>query len=230
MNKLKKDPIFWWASGIFVLALILFAITRIDTFLALMVLSYLLRPTLASFGVAKKYVDERELSLNYRSSNIAFFVMMVACIFFATKLNAENNHIYEMFYLVIIIGIAAKALFNVLLSKNFREVAPKIIVSVGLLLALFSGMGSIQHGIFSINFLMNALPGLAITGIGVLSKYFPRVIAIVMLLITISLVVFILMKDISWGTIGTALIIGVPLLAASLGLWLEPKPITEEAV
>ena len=226
----KRDLIFWWASGIFVLALILFAITQIDTFLALMVLAYLLRPTLASFGMAKKYVDERQLSLNYRSSNIAFFVMMVACVFFAAKLKAENNHTGEMFYMVIVIGIAAKALFNILLAKNFRDVAPKIIISVGLLVALFSGMGSIEHGIFSIDFLMNILPGVLVTIIGVLSKYYPRVTAFVMLLVTITFVINRLSIDSSWATIGTVLIIGVPLLAAAWGLWLEPKNPAEEGI
>jgi hypothetical protein len=226
----KKDPIFWWASGIFVLALILFAITQTDTFLALIVLSYLLRPTLASLGMVKKYVDERQLSLNYRSSNIAFFVMMVACVFFAAKLKSENNPTGEMFYMVIVIGIVAKALFNVLLSKNFREVAPKIIISVGLLVALFSGMGSIKHGIFSINFLMNILPGLLTTGVGILSKYYPRTSAIIILLLTITFVVHRMIIDISWATIGTILIIGVPLLAAALGLWWEPKSTIEDIV
>jgi len=107
---IKKDPIFWWATGIFALALILFAITQNDFFLlTLLVLAYLLRPTLASLGLAKKYVDERQLSLHYRSSNIAFFVMMVACAFLAAKLRAENNHIGEMFYMVMAIGIATAA-------------------------------------------------------------------------------------------------------------------------
>ena len=50
---LKKDPIFWWATGIFVLALALFAVTQNQFWLALMIGSYLLRPTLASLGVAK---------------------------------------------------------------------------------------------------------------------------------------------------------------------------------
>ena len=91
----KRDPIFWWASGIFILALVLFALTEIDTYLTLMVLAYLLRPTLASLGMAKKYVDERQMSLNYRSGNIAFFVMMIACVFFSAKLKAENSSLKE---------------------------------------------------------------------------------------------------------------------------------------
>ena len=223
----KKDQIFWWASSIFILSLILFAVTQNNLFLASMILAYLLRPTLGSLGLAKKYIDERQLSLNHRSSNIAFVVMLITCVIFATKLSAENNAAREMFNLVIVIGIAVKALFNVILSKNFREGAAKIIIAVGLFAALFSGMSSIDHGLLPINFLISILPGLLIAGLGVLSKYFPRVIAVSMLLITIILVVFILNKGIIWGQIATALLIGVPLLAASLGLWLEPKPITE---
>ncbi len=229
--KFKKNPIFWWASGIFVLGLILFAITQNQIFiLGFIVAAYLLRPTLASFGLAKKYVDERQQNLNHRSSNIAFIVMMFACVFFAGYLMAEDNHTFEMFLMVIVIGIATKALFNVLLSKNFREVAPKIIIGVGLLVALFSGMGAIDrgNGIFSINFLMNALPGLIIAGLGILSKYFPRVIAVVLFFIMIALVTFIFRKDIDWATIGGSLIIGVPLLAASIGLWRKPKNTSEE--
>jgi len=225
----KKNPIFWWASGIFILGLILFAITQNQIYiLAFIVAAYLLRPTLASLGIAKKYVDERQHNLNYRSSNIAFIVMMIACVFFAGYLMAENNHTFEMFLMVIVIGITAKALFNVLLSKQFREVAPKIIIGVGLLVSLFSGMGAIHHGIFSINFLMNVLPGLIIAGLGILSKYFPRVIAVVLFFIMIALVIFILRRDIDWGSVGTALIVGFPLLAASIGLWWEPKNTSEE--
>ncbi|MBC8385603.1 MAG: hypothetical protein H8E57_08830 [Candidatus Cloacimonetes bacterium] len=227
----KKNPIFRWASCIFILGLILFAITkRQSILLSFIVLAYLLRPTLASFGIAKKYVDERQMSLNYRSGNIAFFVMMFACIFFAAKLEAENNPIGEMFYLVIVIGIAAKALFNVLLYKNFREIAPKIIISVGLLIALFSGLESIRNGIFTVSFIMNILPGLYLITIGIVSKYFPRPAAIAILITTILLIAFIFRRDLSWATGGTALIIGFPLLAAAFGLWREPKRISEEVV
>lgn len=227
---IKRDPIFWWASGIFILALVLFAITQVDTFLALIVLAYLLRPTLASLGLAKGYVDERQLSLSYRSGNIAFFVMMAACVFFAAKLRAEGNHTGEMFYMVIVIGVVAKALLNVLLGKNFREVAPKIIISVGLLVALFSGMDSIKHGIFSANFLMNVLPGLVVVGIGVLSRFYPRPTAIVILLAAIAFMIHRLSRDTSWATIGVIMIIDIPLLAASWGLWREPKiPVDEPA-
>ena len=131
----KKDPIFWWASGIFVAALLIFAITQNQLWLALMIGSYLLRPTLASLGVARRYVDERQLSIHYRSSNIAFVIMMIACVYFAASLNAEGNEAWETYNMVIIVGLVAKALFNVLLVKNLREAATKIIITVGVEIA-----------------------------------------------------------------------------------------------
>jgi hypothetical protein len=219
----KRDPIFWWACGIFILVLALYAVTRNDVILMLIVFAYLLRPTLASLGLAKKHFDEREMSLNYRSSNIAFVVTIIACILMSAKLRAENNVASEMFFLVIVIGAVAKALFNVLLTKDFREVAPKIIVSVGLFAAIFSGMSQVDHGIFSLDFFMNILPGLVLIGIGIMSKYFPRVAATILLLLTITFVIHRLTLDMSWATTGTLLIIGVPLLSASFGLWREPK-------
>jgi hypothetical protein len=54
MTLFKKDPIFWWACGIFILVLALYAVTQYDAILMLIVFAYLLRPTLASLGLAKK--------------------------------------------------------------------------------------------------------------------------------------------------------------------------------
>jgi low affinity Fe/Cu permease len=217
----KKDPIFWWASGIFILALLLFAMTQNQLWLALMIGSYLLRPTLASLGVAKRYVDERQLSLHYRSSNIAFVIMIIACVIFAAKLNAEGNHAWEIFNMIIIIGLAVKALFNVVLAKNLREGATKIIIAAGLLITLFAGMDSLKQGFLGL--IMNLMPGLAIIGLGILSRYFPRLIAVFVFLITIALEIVIFSKGLNWAQIGTAFIVGVPLLIAGVCLYLPDK-------
>ena len=59
--------------------------------------------------------------------------------------------------------------------------------------------------------------------IGILSKYFPRITGIIVFVVTIALEVKILSKGFTWGQIGTALLIGVPLFVASWGLWRNPK-------
>lgn len=212
---LKKDPIFWWATGIFVLALALFAITQNQFWLALMIGSYLLRPTLASLGVAKRYVDERQLSLHYRSGNIGFVVTIIMCVIFAVRLGAENNPDFELFAAAIIIGLAAKALFNVILIKNIRETASRIIIGVGLLVALFA---SLEAGSFT-GIIISILPGLVIAGLGLFASKHPRVIGIVILVLAVAAMIFLLTFKMGWGQVVTAAVIGIPLLLAGTGLY-----------
>ena len=142
---LKKDPIFWWATGIFVLSLGLFAVTQSQFWLALGIGSYLLRPTLASLGIARRYVDERQLSIHYRSGNIGFAVTIIMCVIFAVKLGAEDNPDFELFVMTIIIGLVAKALFNVLLVRDLRKAASTILIGAGLLIALFSSFHTFDN-------------------------------------------------------------------------------------
>lgn len=212
---LKKDPIFWWATGIFVLALALFAITQNQFWLALMIGSYLLRPTLASLGFAKRHVDERQLSIHYRSGNIGFAVTIIMCVIFAIKLGAENNHDFELFAAAIIIGLAAKALFNVILIKNIRETASRILIGVGLLVALFA---SLDAGSFT-GIIVSILPGLVIAGLGLFASKYPRVIGILIIVLAVAAMIFLLTYKKGWGQIVTAAVIGIPLLLARTGLF-----------
>ncbi len=216
----KKDPIFWWACGIFILALLLVVITKNQLWLALMIGSYLLRPTLACLGVARRYVDERQLSIHYRSSNIGFVLMIITCIILAAKLSAEGNSDWEFFNLVIIIGLVSKALFSVVLSQSLREAATKIIIVSGLLITLFIAMESVERGLTWKTF---ANPGLVIVGLGLLSKRFPRAIGVVVFLMTVALEFFIFRRGFNWGTIGTAVIIGVPLMISGASLYSHDK-------
>jgi hypothetical protein len=211
----RKDPIFWYASGIFILALLLFAITQNQFWLALVIGSYLLRPILASLGIGRKYMDERQMSIHYRSGNIAFAVMIIMCVAFALKLDAENNHDWEMFTATIIAGLAAKALFNIVLIKNFRETASKIIITVGLLVALFSVMDVKSP----VGMLISALPGLAVAGIGLMARKFPQIIGIIIVILAIASMIFLLTFKKNWGQLVTAAVIGIPLLVAGIGLY-----------
>jgi hypothetical protein len=218
----KKDPIFWWATGIFILALLMAAITQNQLWLVLMIGAYLLRPTLASLGVAHRYVDERQLSIHYRSSNVAFVVMIIISIFFAAKLNAEGNEAWEIFNLIIIAGLAVKALFNIIFAKNLREGATKIIISAGLLITLFVAMGSFEEGV-TLRSLQRLIPPLAIVGLGIFSKYYPRLAGVAVFIAAAALEIVILKKGLTWAQIGTALIIGIPLITAGVCLYLPPK-------
>ncbi len=216
---LKKDPVFWWATGISVLALGLFAATQNQFWLALMIGSYLLRPTLASLGVARSNVDERQMSIHYRSGNIGFAVTIIVCVICMVKLGMEDNHDFELFAMAIVVGLAAKALFNVILVKNYRAAASKVLISVGLLMALF---GSFDASSF-VGRLLQTIPGLAIAGVGLLSRKYPRPIGIVVLALTALLLVVILGKGLSWGQIATAVVIGIPLVLAALCLFSRDK-------
>jgi hypothetical protein len=215
----KKDSVFIWTWGVFVLSLVLFAFTESDVFLVLVVAAFMLRPTLASVGLLKKSVDERELSINFRSGNVAFFVMLLACVFMAAVLRAEKNHAYEMFYMVIAVGLVSKGLIYILMSKNFRETAPKIMITAGILIACFSGTGAFDQGVLSLNFIMNILPGIVIIATGIVSRFYPKAGSIAILIITLYLSYFILRRGVNWSSAGTALLVLAPLLAASFGLW-----------
>ena len=218
----KRDPIFWWATGIFVLALLLMAVTQDQFWLVLMIGSYLLRPTLASLGFARRYVDERQMSIHYRSANIAFAVMIITCIILAIKLNADGNPEWEMFNVAIIVGLATKALFNVLLVTNLREAATKAIIATGLLLTLFVSIGSVDEG-FSLGTFLRVGSMLAIVGVGLLSKKFSRIAGGIMFVITAVLVFVIFKKGLTIAQVATALIVGGPLATAAAFLFTRDK-------
>ena len=215
----KKDPIFWWATGIFVLGLVLFAVTQNQFWVALGIVAYLLRPTLASFGVARKHVEERQMSIYYRSGNIGFAVTMVMCVIYFAKLELENNHDFELFATVIVVGLAAKALFNVILAKNYREGASKILVGAGLLLALFSAadVGSLT------GILLSIIPGLVVAGAGLLAKKYPVPAGIIALAAAAYMLMLIFTVGLEntgnlWSQMLVALVVGGPLVVAGVCL------------
>lgn len=215
----KKDRIFWCATTIFVSAIIIFAITGEQLWLALMIGSYLLRPTLASLGVARQSVDERQMSIQYRSGNIAFAVMMVTAIILAVVLSAKGDTDWEMFNIIIIVGLAAKALSNVLLVKNYRAAASRIIMAVGLMMTLFASM---SHGL-SLTTLFEAAPGLGVVAIGWLSRRYPRIVGTMVFAVTAALVIFVLQKGFTIGQISTAVLISVPMVLAGVCLFTRDR-------
>jgi hypothetical protein len=223
----KKDPIFWSAAGIFVLALGLFAVTQNQFWLALMIGSYLLRPTLGSLGLARKYVDERQMSLHHRSGNMGFVATLVMCVICMLTLAAKDNHDFELFAMTIIFGLAAKALFNVVLARDFRIGAARILIGVGLLVALFSVFDAESPS----GIIISAGPGLIIAGLGLLSKKFPLPVGILTVIVACAIMGYLIASSgnfkSAWTQVVVAMIIGLPLLAAGVSLLLPDRTAAE---
>ena len=210
----KKDPIFWTATFIFILGVALFGITQNQLWLFLLAGSYLLRPTLASLNIATPLVDERQMSIQYRSGNIAFATMIIGCIIMAIYESNKGDHSWEFFNAIVILGLAAKALSNVFLIGNYRESGTKIIMGVGLMLVLFV---SLENG-FSLGTLVESAPWWGIVGVGWLSKKYPKIIGGIVLGITALLLVVILGKGLVMGQIITAVLVAIPLATAGVSL------------
>ena len=95
-------------------------------------------------------------------------------------------------------------------------------------MTLFASISNIDHGVFSMSFIMNVLPCLFVVGVGITAKFYPRAASIGIYIYAALLVTFIFRREFSWGTIATSLIFAFPLLAAGFVLWQEPKNILEE--
>ena len=215
----RKDYIFWLAVSLFISGIVIFAITQNQLWLFMLIGSYMLRPTIASLNIAKNLVDERQMSIQYRSGNIAFAVMIIGCIVMAVYQSSKGDHSWEFFSAVIIVGLVAKALSNVLLIGNYREAGTKITMVVGLMMVLFASL----EGGLSFGTLMGSLPGLAILVIGWLSNKYPRMIGSIILVITALLLIVIFSKGIMIGQIITALVVSVPLVMAGVSLIIGNK-------
>jgi hypothetical protein len=215
----KKDTIFWLATGIFVASAVIAGVTQNQLWCFLMVGSYLLRPTLASLGFARRSTDERQMSIQYRSGNIAFAVMMLASIGLAVWLNQKEDKSWEMFNIVIMLGLATKALVYILLVKNYREIGSRIIMTAGMLVLLFVAA---ENGL-TLGGLIEAAPWILVVGMGWLSRRYPRAIATVIFVVTAILLFVILRMGITPSQFATALLVCVPLATAGVCLMLPER-------
>jgi len=210
----KKDLTFWLATCIFILGIIIYALTQNQLWLFILAGSYLLRPTLASLNITKSCVDERQMSIQYRAGNIAFTVMIIGCIVMSVYQSGKGDQSWAFFNSIVIIGLATKAMANVILVGHYRESATKIVMTVGLMVILFVAL---ENG-FSLGGLMESLPGLGIVGVGWLSQKYPKTIGGIIFGITVAMLFLILSQGFVIGQIITAVLITVPLATAGFGL------------
>jgi hypothetical protein len=213
----KWDTVSWWAAGIFVVSLALAAATKNDVFLFLMVGSYMLRPTLYALGLATKYADERQTSIQFRSGNLALTVLILAVIVFAIKAEMEGKPTDD-FNALVIIGLAARALAGVLMIGDYREAGVRIAVGVGSLWILFV---AVENGP-ALRALPEAAPGIIILLIGLLGRRKPLISAVVFALLSILLFVFIGFRTgrgFSIYQLITAFLVSLPLAASAFCLF-----------
>lgn len=205
----RRDWIFWVATGVFALSLALATIHYL--FLFLMIGAYLLRPTLHSLGIARDLVDERQMSIQHRSGNLGFVVMLLTAIVIAVVIELQGGHA-DYIYMIICLGLAAKALANVVLTGDHRVTGVRIAVTVGLLYLLFGFL----EGDFSLGLLIHSIPGLIILSLGLLGKKFPRIAALLLAGAAVySVFFFNLLRRSNPGSFSVLLLIPLPLLIAA---------------
>ncbi len=219
-----KDRIFWIATAIAIVSVAIAMITQEQLWLFLLIASYLLRPTLASLGLAHRYVDERELSIQYRAGNLGFAVMMITCVTMAVSLAAKGDKNWDLFNLPILLGLAGRAVFSVVLRRRLRAAARTMITAVGLFVAFFAAA---SHGA-SWGGLIEASPGLIVAALGIASNRFPRTIGAVVIVFAVAAMIFIVGMRFTAGQFATAALIGIPLILAGVGLMRPdpPEPVT----
>jgi hypothetical protein len=209
----KWDAISWWATGIFVLSAVLAAALQNDQFLFLMVGSYMLRPTLQALGFALKYSDERQMSIQYRSGNLALTILIVAIIVLAIKNNIEGKP-SDDFNVLVIIGLAARALAGILMIGDYRAVGMRITVGVGSLWIIFI---LAENGL-ALKGIPEAGPGIIFVLLGLLGQRIPRIIAGVLGVLAMAALYFIAFRTghgFTFYQAITGLLVSLPLAAAS---------------
>ena len=86
----KWDKLSWIASGIFVLGIILGIWNNF--FFGLLIVAYLLRPTILAFGKGKKYADERQI-VGYATSGC--LKELLSKIWESKKVNEKESYLFD---------------------------------------------------------------------------------------------------------------------------------------
>jgi len=209
----KWDSISWWATGIFVLSLLITVLTKSDIYLLLMIGSYLLRPTLYALGVSTQNTDERLNLIQYRSGNLALTIVIISIIVLAVRNSIEGKPTDD-FNFILIIALAARALSGVLLVGNYREAAVRISIGVGAFWLLFVGL---ENGL-SLHFLLEGLPGFLFIGIGLLGRIKPLISAGIFAVLTFAALImisFFAAPGFTVSQVMVALLVSIPLGAVS---------------
>ena len=88
-----------------------------NSFLTLLIVAYLLRPTILAFGRGKKYADERQKNIQLQSGNIALTVVKIAIIIFSFIDEAQGKS-SDTYNGILAIALATKAIIGLIMLKD----------------------------------------------------------------------------------------------------------------
>ena len=180
----KRDKIFYSATGIFILGMLLMALGyEMATFCV--VVAYLLRPTLHAFGLADSLADERQIQIHSKSGNIAFITVMLAVTGFALARVARGEYADEL-YTILFIGIAARATVGLVMKGDLKIAGMIIMITTALGVGIF---GVLSAGLTRPSLFILVATGVVIAMAFVAKKY-PKIIALVLCGIAIFLFIF----------------------------------------
>jgi hypothetical protein len=181
---MKRDWIFV-AAGVLFLAGIGIFISGYPAGLLVIVAAYLLRPALNEFGLARESADERQLSIHSRSGNIGFLVVILSAAGFALWRLSRGEQAEDLLQ-VILFGLAARALTDLVMIGEYRKAGVMIISTIGAFVALFL----VAEAGFSVPALAGVIAGALILGVGQLGRRFPLAVAILLVLIIALAIIF----------------------------------------
>ena len=209
----KWDKLSWYASGIFVAGIILGIFN--NNFFGLMIVAYLLRPTILAFGKGKRFADERQTNIQFQSGNIALTVVIIAMFIF-NLIEQYEGRPGDKYNQIIAIALATKAIVGLIMLRDYKTAGFRSGFFMGLLLSLFT--------LFSANFepigFLIAIPGFLIMLLSYLGLKKPMPISVIFGILGITAGVlrgfFFNGNNLPMSAnITTTIIISVPLLATA---------------
>lgn len=211
---MKRDMIFLIAI-LLACAGVVLTVAGFSAGLLLLVAAILLRPALHECGIATGLDDERQISIHSRSGNVGFLTVILAASGFALWRFTRGEPGEDLLQ-VIVLGLAARAITNLVMIGEYRRAGVVIISAVGFLLGLFIAAGA--------GLTTPALAGLVtgglIIGIGQLGRRFPGVVAILVMLLIAGTIAFLRLYEFRMAQSAVWLLFVMPLVTAVVALLL----------
>lgn len=219
----RRDRIFYIACGLTVVGIVL-AIFDLAIAILFLVGAYLLRPTLHALGVANKYADERQIQIFSRSGNIGFLVVM----YFAAIMSVirmANGQPPDDFHMIIVLGLATKAIIGLLMFGDLRKAGVIILISYGVIMGVFAGMQGVDE-IRAGETPWETFAGLGLiivfTILGILARKYPRPVAVILMLASVVVIVKLRIWEFTDHNVGELIGIILPLALITACLWGRP--------